>query len=225
MTVLIGLCGRRGGGKDTACDFIRGWGADRGLTVARRSFADKLKLSAMTALGFVVEESDAVILADALKEMGEITTCIPDQSVLYTISGRKFLQLYGTEAHRDVFGPNFWVDALLPLSAEAPRGANDFPAWSDNFRAGDSSADIAVIADVRFDNEATRIRELGGVVCSVERPGGEKDVHSSEAGISRDLIDWTLDNSGSLAAFEDEVRSWMTANFKSVQLPEGQRGD
>jgi len=45
MTHLIGINGKKGSGKDTACDFIRTWAADRNMTVERRGFADLLKWS------------------------------------------------------------------------------------------------------------------------------------------------------------------------------------
>jgi len=45
MTVLIGLHGRLGAGKDTAFEGIHKWASERGVRAARRGFADALKLS------------------------------------------------------------------------------------------------------------------------------------------------------------------------------------
>ena len=213
--VLIGLHGRKGSGKDTAFGYIEDWAEGRGLTAARRGFADKLKHSALLALGFQIAEQDAIVLADSLKNLGEITTVIPGQSVLYTIEGRKFLQLYGKEAHRDIFGDDFWVDALLPggfVNAWPADfdGHTTRPAWHRNF----DFADICVITDCRFGNEAQRIRDLGGVVWAIDRPVVEDgDDHVSEISLPPELVDLTIDNNGSLHKFGVEINSEMTIAF------------
>ena len=209
MPFLLGLCGGRGVGKDTAFGFIQQWAEGRGLTACRRSFADKLKHSAALALGFRVEEPDAVVLMDELKNLGEITTVIPDQSILYTIDGRKFLQLYGTEAHREVFGQNFWVDALLPVLYD-DNGSHDDSGWHAEF----AFADICVTADVRFVNEAERIHELGGQIWEILRDTGTSDDHVSEAGLPDDQIDLKIPNFSSLDCFELELHHAMTEHAK-----------
>jgi len=210
LPVLIGLHGRRGSGKDTAFAHIAEWAEGRGLTCARRGFADKLKHSAFLALGFQIAESDALVLADDLKTMGEITTVIPQQSVIYTISGRKFLQLFGTESHRDLFGDNFWVDALLPQPYRLGPGGRMIDGWHQNF----DNTDICVITDLRFENEAIRVRECGGVVWEIDRKAVEiGDNHASEIRLPDEMIDLTIDNNGSLADLSREVKTNMTAEF------------
>jgi hypothetical protein len=198
---LIGLHGRRGAGKDQAVQFIMDWAGPSGLSVGSRGFASKLKHAAMTALGFVVTEQDAVVLADSLKYLGEVSCVIPDQSILYTIDGRKYLQLFGTEAHRDIFGKDFWVNVLLPMPFAVHDDATRHPyleAWQRNF--GD--ADIACIPDVRFENEAERIRALGGQVWYIDRPFEEEaDDHASEQKLPDELIDVRIANDGSLDEF------------------------
>lgn len=198
MALLLGLTGGRGSGKDTAFEFIDTWTRARAVTACRRSFADKLKHSACLALGFDVEEADAIVLMDELKDMGEITTVIPSQSVAYTITGRKFLQLFGTEAHRDLFGPGFWVDALLPTFT--PDGY-DPDVWHESFLG----ADVCVVADVRFRNEAARVHELGGLIWKIDRDTEVSDDHVSEWGLPDADIDLVIDNHGTLAEFQDSV--------------------
>lgn len=201
---LLGLCGGRGSGKDTAFSFIDAWSEGRGLTACRRSFADKLKHSAALALGFQVEESDAVVLMDELKTLGEITTVIPGQSVIYTIDGRRFLQLYGTEAHRDLFSDSFWIDQLLPDTFR-----RDLDDWHGNF----DHADICVVADVRFRNEAARIRSLGGQIWEIMRETGISDIHVSEVGLPTDMIDLRIPNFATLDNFEHEVQTAIATEF------------
>lgn len=218
--ILLGLTGKRGAGKDTAFSYINTWAEHRGLTACRRSFADKLKHSAALALGFDVNESDAVVLMDELKRFGEVSTIIPSQSVMYAIDGRKFLQLYGTEAHRDIFGAEFWVDALLPLERdEIPSlgdGAlpeKDSPRMGGGWRRNFWYADVSVIADVRFTNEAARVRRLGGQIWKIDRDTGVEDNHASEAGLEPDLIDLVIPNHATLDQFEHEIHTAMTTEF------------
>ena len=55
----------------------------------------------------------------------------------------------------------------------------------------------AVIADVRFDNEAEMIRARGGEVWRIDRePDTTASEHVSESGISPHLIDRVIDNTG-----------------------------
>jgi hypothetical protein len=214
---LIGLNGRRGSGKNTAAEFISEWASRRDLTTRSRGFADKLKHSALTALGFQVTEQDAIVLADELKTLGEVSTIIPNQSVYYAIEGRKFLQLFGTEAHRDIFGDNFWVDALLPHGLS--RFDQNVPAWYDNFtyKVDENSydyVDIACVTDVRFPNEAQRILNLGGQVWEIDRPlDEERDDHASEKPLPRELITLTIPNFEGIEEFESNVHAVCTGEL------------
>ena len=64
------------------------------------------------------------------------------------------------------------------------------------------SVDGMVVSDIRFDNEAAAIRDLGGVVVCVERRAAQPIVpHKSEAGVSPALIDVTVMNEGTVAEF------------------------
>jgi hypothetical protein len=201
--VLIGLNGRKGSGKNTAAHVIAKWGASRGLVTTERAFADTMKLSAARSLGMATNMNDAVVICDELKNIGVIDISIPSLSIQRSISGREYLKWYGTEGHRDVFGADFWLDVLLP-----------YDDWADSFYNNEEqeSADIAVITDLRFPNEAKRVHELGGEVWEIER-GLPSDGHPSEMPLPRDLVDLTIANTVSLEAFEVEVNSWMTANF------------
>lgn len=210
--ILLGLSGRLHSGKDTSFGFVQEWAAERGLRAVRRGFADKMKVSGMRALGFVGTDDDLIMLANELKEMGEVSTVILSQSVLYTIEGRKFWQLYGTEAHRDVFGSDFWVDALLPTDFQPNYGDGPVRSWEINFcqdgtEPGSIGADIAVVTDVRFENEAERIKHLDGHLAEIirEEPDPDGNGHISEAGIPGHLVDYVIDNTTTLENLRDEV--------------------
>lgn len=189
--MLIGLHGRLRSGKDTACGFILDWAHEQGREAKREAFADRLKLSAARALGFDQPDDEAIELMNALKETGAIEVWMSGH-VPQVITGRKYLQLYGTEAHREIFDTDFWVNAVLPRSA------------------GGEFDGILVITDVRFPNEAERIRDLGGEVWEIVRDTGrDQDSHASEVRLPEEMIDLKIDNNKSLDHLRDVVTSLM----------------
>jgi hypothetical protein len=217
---LIGLNGRAGSGKDTAFDVIRNAAQAQEKVAQRVAFADKLKLSAARALGYDPKTvEDAVELCNMIKDTGCVDTAYDRPAAAGTrrgihISGRAFLQRYGTEAHRDVFGDSFWIDALLPKPAldggtlARPAGApHPMNAYALEQRFPD--ADVVVITDVRFENEAQRIRALGGENWHIDADArlGElpADAHVSEHGLPEDYIDQRVYNNCDLYEFRKRV--------------------
>jgi hypothetical protein len=215
-TLLIAFHGRKRSGKDTAAKVVRQWGDNRGLVVERRGFADLMKLSMARSMGLATNMNDAIVIIDELKEFGDVTITIPSLSIQRVLTGREFCKYFGTEGHRDVFGQDFWLDFVLPVH----------PEWASNFsRPIDYNnaiiPDIALITDLRFANEAKRVHELGGQVIEIHRPlDNESENHSSEQGIPRELIDYTIENDSTLEAFETEVNSWMTAEHHMRFVPQ-----
>lgn len=207
---VIGLTGVARSGKDTVAGLIVDELRECGLDTRREGFADRLKLSAALALGLPVkgEGADAVVSAvascDALKVCGSIQTLIehgPYDVQEVTVNGREYLQRYGTEAHRDLFGDDFWVDALLPLQRRSigHGGVIADPARDD--------CDVLVIPDVRFDNEARRVLKYEGEVWRVTRPGVDAvNAHASESGIPDDLVTREVGNIGGLGYLRGVVR-------------------
>ena len=201
---IIGLNGRLHSGKDTAFEEIDLYFAASGLKAKRIAFADPLKLSAALALGYQPKSvEEAVKICNDLKEHGIIaigdsrTAPYEDDSCWIDyldsgLTGREYLQFYGTEAHRDVFGQDFWVDACLP---------------PDLFRVDEKYAgvDVLVVTDVRFENEAKRVQNLGGEVWYIdanERLGPlPDDAHPSEHPLPSHCIDHTVENNHALTEF------------------------
>lgn len=102
-------------------------------------------------------------------------------------SPRYLAQTIGTEWGRDLVHPNLWVMVAAELKK------NDARPW--------------VLADVRFPNEAKWIRDAGGVIIEVIRPGHEpiEGNHVSEVGLERGLIDHTIINDRGINDLRDEV--------------------
>lgn len=83
---------------------------------------------------------------------------------------REFLQLLGTDGLRTGLHENTWINALM---ADYDLGSN----W--------------IVTDTRFPNEAKAIKEAGGIVIRVDRPGvSAVNAHPSETG----LDDWDFDH-------------------------------
>jgi hypothetical protein len=195
--VIIGLHGKKHAGKDTALGYIEEYFRTTGLQVTGQSFARKLKESAAASLG---EDPDGAIeWADDFKEHASIHVEYDGGSNLpstYTITGREYLQWYGTEAHRDVFGTNFWVDVACPRDLV-------------------SHDALLVYTDVRFPNEAERIKENGGYIWQIIRPEvDEGDSHASEQPLPPELIDVVIQNDKDLNHFRNEVHDRLTFDLK-----------
>jgi len=86
------------------------------------------------------------------------------------------LQWWGSEFRR-TDDPDYWIKKMR--------------TWLEQ-----CTADLVVIPDVRFENEAALIRELGGIIVRVTRPNNApNDSHISETGIEAIAPDTNLDNS------------------------------
>jgi hypothetical protein len=195
--MLLALHGRLQAGKDTTFERIKYLASQLpehtipgvpGKTfpefseVTRIAFADPLKNSAAALLKVSREELEWM----KVSEIPTVTVRVPlsgnpDDYRFRTVSltGREYLQLYGTEAHRDIFGDSFWVDQAME---QANRGGN---------------RSLFVITDCRFPNEAQAVKQRGdGYVVHVVGPEGKAaGGHSSEQVLDDDLIDFEIDNS------------------------------
>lgn len=104
-------------------------------------------------------------------------------------SPRQLMQTLGTEWGRGLIHEDLWL--ML-----AERKVDKIK--SDGFHA--------VVTDCRFENEATRIRALGGTIWHIKR-GTVKSVnaHVSEAGVAFQAGDKIIDNNGTIQELVDEV--------------------
>lgn len=101
--------------------------------------------------------------------------------MVYGKSFREIAQVVGTDMFRN-YDPDVWV--------RATRTAIDLY----KFQMGKAARDL-VLDDIRFDNEAALIRELGGQVWEVVRPGQvQEDGHASEQGLLASSVDMVILN-------------------------------
>jgi hypothetical protein len=184
--MLIGLNGYKGVGKDTVGKIL----AEQ-YGYERLAFADKMKEAIAALFDISREDVDAykIDLGTLPRVEVIIEEALPSQMVIQkSFSWREFLQRFGTEMGREVFGEDFWVDLLLP---------------DDNYGQYDSKN--IVVTDVRFPNEYNRIKSLGGYNVRVLRPDYEGDGHASEARPDPELIDYYIHNDGDLDLLRDSV--------------------
>lgn len=164
---LIGIAGKAGVGKDTLGTEIVDWTRfyyGHGRTI-RRNLADSLKSYCAHKYGI----APGAFYNPNTKE-------VPDP--YWGVSPRQIAQFEGTEATRDIVhrliktgGADFWIRRLQ-------KDLKDF--YNDY--------EIAVVCDIRFQNEADWILNSGGLLIDVIRPGYEGEVgisnHQSERGFN-----------------------------------------
>lgn len=181
---VVGFAGRKHVGKDTAAKVLlaAGW--------KRFSFGDRVKdglLSINPIIGYYprpwwrrMDIPKPQRLADLVKEVGW-------EQAKHHPEVRYLVQRYGTEGGRDIHGYDCWVNIARKVVSEVMLR---YPV---------------VITDVRFDNEAQMIREMGGIVIRILRTGSDlSDTHRSER--LSFTADYTLLNDGPIAVLHAQVK-------------------
>jgi len=106
------------------------------------------------------------------------------------VTPRRVLQTLGTEWGRYVIDQDIWVKVGMQNAK----------------RLSEEGSDIVVFTDVRFDNEARAIRDNGGHVFEIFRPGNQAvESHASESGVDPALVTSKVMNHGSLEEFQSNV--------------------
>lgn len=202
---VIGFTGKARSGKDTAAEqVVRHYMAYNHsctefyetVDPAMESFAGPIKsmvamLLDFYGIGTVTQHETLYPYIDGDKK----------EEVIESIgtSPRILMQTLGTDWGRKLIDENIWLNCMRERLVR----------WEESARHGKNGA-VVCITDVRFDNEAEMIKELGGEIVQITRPEAEKlsvgyDDHISEIGIRPDLIDMTIDNSGDLYKLYDRL--------------------
>lgn len=190
--MIIGFTGKLGSGKDTAGERMA---TMVDLPSRRVSFAAPLKESAAALLDIPVEDWETykndpeakIFLTVGYKpvlftfdyESGAFTQTeeLEEPNIIREFTAREFLQRYGTESHRDIFGQDFWADVAL------------------NTLRFTSAHEFVYMTDVRFENEAKALMSVGGRIIRVHGIEEETGGHASERGLSDEYIWFGVDNS------------------------------
>lgn len=199
---LIGISGKIGAGKDTVGIIIRQLGfTNNGGTWENMKFAGKLKIIASLLTGIPIKKFEDQEFKKTIlgSEWGRPTKQNPlnaiepfkDITFVEMMSVRDLLQKLGTEAMRNGLHENVWVNALFADYTEDKQ-------W--------------VITDVRFPNEFKAIKEKGGIVIRVNRPGHGNsmkelaEAHPSETALDGHEFDYVIENNSNLEQLISKVR-------------------
>jgi hypothetical protein len=110
---------------------------------------------------------------------------------------RDFLQKLGTDGLRDNLHKNVWVNALMADYEgmyDIDTDRTTYPNW--------------IITDTRFPNEAQAIKDAGGLVIRVDRPGVKPiNDHPSEIGLDDWKFDYKIANVSDLKALTGTVET------------------
>jgi len=218
-TNLIGISGKIGSGKDTVAHIIQYLTLDPEVFsmkdediladleyksyVASKSryqikkFAGKLKTMASLLTGIPVEKFEDQEFKK--EELGiEWSYPYPDeyydngQPVMVRMSVRDLLQKLGTEAMREGLHTNVWVNALM-ADYHPIKLSQDNPSYW-------------LVTDTRFPNEAEAIKERGGLLLRIERPGTSTGSHASETALDDYPFEYVIVNDGDLNDLINKVR-------------------
>jgi hypothetical protein len=175
MAVLIGINGEIGCGKSTACEFLQ---KQYGFT--EYMFAKPLKDIAVI-LGF--EPSQVFGTQEQKLEVNQF----------WGVSGRKFLQIFGSEVCRD------FVPTVLNMNFN---GNTMWVRLFEKYYANNANKSI-VVSDLRFEDESNAIKKLDGYVIRIERDCHKStELHKSELQADKIKPHVIIKNNGSLLSFQ-----------------------
>jgi hypothetical protein len=180
---IISMAGAKRSGKNTFALYLKEEAESDGKTVELASWAHLLKTVAIKSLGV---DDDPESWADRTKERHVIRIIDPHYNMAeHEVSIREFLQNLGTEACRETFGEDFWVDQF----------------WNRFEKVHSKMPDLLIFTDTRFDNEAKSVEHFGGINIEIVKDGLDtSDSHASEQGVSREYIYDTIYNDSDLDA-------------------------
>ena len=218
--MIIGINGYAGSGKDTVGTIIQ----YLKTTSNNVSLEDVLEFP-LTHQWWLEEQSSWKIKkwAGKLKVIASMLTGISvekfeDQEFKKTMLGsewnmsvRDFLQKLGTDAIRDGLHGNAWVNALMadyqPISDKS-YVLEDGTLFDLRTLPGHPLYPTWIITDTRFPNEAQAIKDVGGLVIRVDRPGVKPiNNHPSEVGLDNWDFDYKIANVSDLKALTGTVET------------------
>lgn len=184
---VVGFAGLPGSGKNSASDMLNG----PGRIVYQTSFAAELKRIAAYMFGIELKYFEDRTLKEAsLPEWGGITP-------------RYILRKLGTEAARGIHADvwvRLWARQLAGIPVQVVQGREPVTV-------------IVTVTDVRFPNELAAIRNRGGRVYWIDRPGLVPSEHDSDNSVTAEMCDRVIYNHTTLYDFGEAVRAVVLADI------------
>lgn len=176
---IVGISGLAGSGKTSVAEYIRCFLAKENIKVSILNFADPVKEVAMHIFGL---SHDDVHTQEGKKRIS------PNG---YGMTNRKILQLLGTEAVRDMFHEDVWLDNM-----------------KRRIYNNHSPDTVILIPDTRFENERTWVKSRG-ILVDIDRPALKKNsthAHASENIIRYPDPDYVINNTEDLVFLENNCK-------------------
>jgi hypothetical protein len=183
--------------RDEVEAFLRGAGAAEFVPLVHGSQQDKVRV-------FYIDEQQALGQCGQWPQFVADHREIQDRPRLTAVTVRRILQWWGTE-YRRAQDPDYWTKA-----------------WARKISQYDPNTTHILIDDVRFINELNSIKEQGGLIVKIERPGfNGANNHASETALDH-YRDWdaVILNDGTLEQFYVKVN----ALADSLQAQRSQEG-
>lgn len=198
--MIIGLSGYAKSGKDTVAEMIQEIQPNEWQI---KKFSGKLKVIASLLTGIPVDkfEDQNFKQSTLSSEWDQLYTAFGDEDISEPMSVRVFLQRLGTDAVRDGLHHNAWVNALMA----------DYHTEEKEERLGAYTKIVTppsnwIITDCRFPNEAQAIKDKGGVIIRIDRPGIKPvNAHPSETALDNWDFDYKIANVSDLIALKQTV--------------------
>jgi hypothetical protein len=168
--------------RDEVEAFLRAIGADESVPLVYGCQDDKVRV-------FYVDEENALGRCPQWAHFVDENREIQDRPGQTAVTVRRILQWWGTE-YRRAQDPDYWTKA-----------------WGRKVEQFDLARLHVLVDDVRFINELNVIKEHGGLIVKIERPGFDgANNHASETSLD-EYQAWhrVVVNNGTLDAFKAQV--------------------
>ena len=181
--LVIALTGPKGSGKDTVADIIYRRYTQEWYTVNRTAFADPIK-----------------------QVVQQIFNLSPYGTSEYDLFKRTDLQ-YNLPGYTPSSVPGRHVvrEIGMLMRKYDEKQFNNYVYKKITSGVFDTNR-IEIVTDLRFDNEYTMLKQdLGAKIVKIKRPDYHYDGHITERGFDDELVDYVINNTGSLVELQSEV--------------------